>query len=102
MSRENMGSNLVFFLVGAAAGAAIALLYAPQDGETTRRMIGDKASDVKDKATEFGTNVASTARDKWSVASDKITNLVARGQDTANEKVDAMAGKAHAAINSVS
>ena len=51
MNRENVGSNLVFFLVGAAAGAAIALLYAPQDGESTRRLIGEKAGEYKGKAT---------------------------------------------------
>ena len=37
MSRDNLGSSLVFFMLGAATGAAIALLYAPQEGEATRR-----------------------------------------------------------------
>jgi gas vesicle protein len=82
MSKENLGSNLVFFLVGAAAGAAVALLYAPQDGESTRRMIGEKAGEVKGRATEFTSNVKTTAKEKLSVASDKIQNLVQRGQDT--------------------
>jgi gas vesicle protein len=101
MNRENMGSNLVFFLVGAAAGAAVALLYAPQDGESTRRLIGDKADEYKGKATEFTSNVASTAKDKWGVATDKIQNLVQRGQDSANSSIDSAAEKAHAGINSV-
>jgi gas vesicle protein len=101
MSRENLGSNLVFFLVGAAAGAAVALLYAPQDGESTRRIIGEKAGEYKGKATEFTSNVATTAKDKWGVATDKIQSLVQRGQDSANSSIDAVADKAHAGINSI-
>jgi gas vesicle protein len=101
MNRENLGSNLVFFLVGAAAGAAVALLYAPQDGESTRRMIGEKADEYKGKATEFTSNVTATAKDKWGAATDKIQNLVQRGQDSANASIDGMADKAHASINSM-
>ena len=102
MSRENLGSNLVFFLVGAAAGAAIALLYAPQDGETTRSMIGEKATAVKEKATDIAGTVTTTAREKWGTASEKIQGLVQRTQSSANDAVDVVADKAHAAINSVS
>ena len=40
MNKE-AGSNLVFFLLGAAVGAAVALLYAPQEGAETRRIITD-------------------------------------------------------------
>jgi len=101
MSRENVGSNLVFFLIGAAAGAAVALLYAPQDGESTRRIIGEKAGEYKGKATEFTTNVATTAKDKWGVATDKIQGLVQRGQNSANAGIDSAAEKAHAGINSI-
>lgn len=101
MDRENWGSNLVFFLVGAAAGAAIALLYAPQDGESTRRIIGEKAGEYKGKATDFTTNVASSAKDKWGAASEKIQGLVQRGQDAANSGIDNVADKAHAGVNSV-
>lgn len=101
MSRENMGSNLVFLLIGAAAGAAVALLYAPQDGESTRRMIGEKAGEYKGKATEFSSNVATTAKDKWGVASDKIQGLVQRGQNSANASIEAVAEKAHSGVNSI-
>ncbi len=101
MNRDNVGSNLVFFLIGAAAGAAVALLYAPQDGESTRRMIGDKAEEYKGKASEFTSNVTATAKDKWGAATDKIQNIVQRGQDSANATVDSAANKAHASINSM-
>jgi gas vesicle protein len=102
MNRENWGGNLVFFLVGAAAGAAIALLYAPQDGESTRRLLGDKANEYKDKASEVTSNVTQTAKDKWGRASDKIQDLVGRGQQAANNSIDAAAEKAHSGVNSIS
>jgi len=34
---------LLAFLVGAAAGAAVALLYAPAPGRETRERLGEKA-----------------------------------------------------------
>jgi gas vesicle protein len=44
------GSVLVAFALGAAVGAAIALLYAPASGEETRRKLADKARAGKEKA----------------------------------------------------
>ncbi|MGA2157623.1 MAG: YtxH domain-containing protein [Dehalococcoidia bacterium] len=39
-------------IVGAVVGAAIALLYAPQPGTETRRMVKEKALAVKEKAAK--------------------------------------------------
>ena len=102
MSRDNWGGNLVFFLLGAAAGTAIALLYAPQEGEATRRFLGDKANEYKDKASDMTSTVTQTAKDKWGKATDKIQDLVGRGQQAANNSIDSAAEKAHAGINSIS
>ena len=46
------GSNtvLVAFALGAVAGAAIALLYAPATGEETRRKLAEKAREGRDQA----------------------------------------------------
>jgi gas vesicle protein len=96
MMNKEAGSNLVFFLVGAAVGAAVALLYAPQEGAETRRLIGEKASDVKDKATEFG----HTAKEKLDMVSSKAQELLHRGQQTAQEAVDNVSENAHAAMES--
>jgi gas vesicle protein len=102
MNRDNWGSGLVFFLLGAATGAAVALLYAPQEGEATRRMIGDKANEVKDKASEVTSNVGQTVKDKYSTLTDKVQEYVGRGQQVAHDAIDNTADKAHAGVNSVS
>ena len=46
------GSVLLAFLVGAVAGAAVALLYAPATGRETREFLGEKAREGRDKASE--------------------------------------------------
>ena len=113
MSRDNLGSNLVCFLLGAAAGAAIALLYAPQEGEATRRLIGEKANEYKDKAVEVTSNVAhkaseitsnvtQTAKEKAGMLSDKAQELLHRGQKATHDGIDTAAEKAHDAASSLS
>ena len=44
------GTVLVSFLLGALAGAAVALLYAPATGEETRRKLGEKAREGRERA----------------------------------------------------
>src|SRR3954452_21657600 len=49
---EGAGSGiaLLAFLVGAMAGAAVALLYAPATGRETRELLGEKAREGREKA----------------------------------------------------
>jgi gas vesicle protein len=93
------GSNLVYFLLGAAAGAAIALLFAPVEGEKARKMIGDKAGDVKDKATDFTSSVAQSARDRYSEIANKAQEVLGRSQQTMNDTMDNMREVAADAAN---
>ena len=46
------GGVLVAFVLGAIAGAAVALLVAPATGEETRRKLSEKAREGRDKASE--------------------------------------------------
>jgi gas vesicle protein len=46
------GGVLVAFMLGAIAGAAVALLVAPASGEETRRKLGERAREGRDKAAE--------------------------------------------------
>ena len=46
----NGGANvLIAFLLGAAAGAAVALLYAPAAGADTRRALGERTREGREK-----------------------------------------------------
>jgi len=49
---SDFGNFLAGFIVGGLAGAAVALLLAPQSGEETRVAIRDKSIELKDRAVE--------------------------------------------------
>ena len=99
MSRDSnsAASNLVCFLLGAAVGAAVALLYAPQEGEATRRLLSEKAHDVRDKATE----VTHTVKEKLDVVADKAQGVLRRGQQAVVETADKVGDNANAAADAL-
>lgn len=49
---DSAGSVITAFVLGAVAGAAVALLVAPASGDQLRRTLGDKAREGADKAAE--------------------------------------------------
>jgi len=55
MSQDgHSGSVFLAFMIGAAAGAAVALLYAPMPGDETRRRIAEKAREGRERADDLG------------------------------------------------
>ena len=50
---SNVGGVLVAFMAGIVVGAGVALLYAPQSGKETRKMLAKKAGEFKDDAEEI-------------------------------------------------
>lgn len=46
------GAVLLAFVVGAVAGAAVALLFAPATGEETREFIGQRAREGREKVVD--------------------------------------------------
>jgi gas vesicle protein len=82
MARDN-GEGLVWFLVGAAVGASVALLYAPQTGDRTRRMIGRKLADGRDALSEQGSDLLDKSRElfeKGRKVADDAAELFERGR----------------------
>jgi gas vesicle protein len=71
------GSILMAFLLGAAAGAAVALLYAPQEGEKTRELLAAKAREGRQRASEL----AEKAGDVLAQGREQINNAIDRGRD---------------------
>lgn len=66
MSEEKSSSRSSFtiFAVGALVGAGIALLYAPQSGRETRKLLGKKAKQLKDKAQDTVENAQEFISDR--------------------------------------
>ncbi|MHB8085157.1 MAG: YtxH domain-containing protein [Dehalococcoidia bacterium] len=52
MNKDSSSGFFAGLIIGAIIGAAVGLLYAPQPGSETRRMVKEKASEVKGKAAE--------------------------------------------------
>ena len=77
--REDSGAGTIItaFVLGALTGAAVALLVAPQAGEETRRMLGDRAREGADRAAE----AARQGREMLNRQKENISSAVARGRE---------------------
>jgi len=71
------GSVLLAFLLGAISGAAVALLYAPQSGEETRRYLGDRAREGRARAAE----AAAKGRDMLNQGRETLSTAIERGRE---------------------
>jgi len=75
--------SLVWFLTGAALGAAVALLYAPQSGRDTRRYLGKKAKHGREVAGDVSRDALDKGRDlfeKGRKMADDAADLFERGR----------------------
>lgn len=75
------GTIVVTFVLGALAGAAIALLLAPASGEETRRILSDKAKEGRDKASD----AARQGREFINRQRENIATAIDRGRDAYNQ-----------------
>jgi gas vesicle protein len=57
MDRDTSSGFFSGLLIGAVLGAAVALLYAPQPGTETRRLVKEKALEVKEKAAKAASKI---------------------------------------------
>jgi len=71
------GSILLAFLVGAVAGAAVALLYAPVTGRETREFLGEKAREGRDRAAD----AAARGRDMLNQSRETLSTAIERGRE---------------------
>ncbi len=82
MARNN-GESLVWFLIGAAAGASVALLYAPQSGDRTRRLLGRKIAEGREALEDQGTDLLEKSRElfeKGRKVADDAAELFEKGR----------------------
>jgi gas vesicle protein len=80
MSRDEgagAGNILLAFLVGAVAGAAVALLYAPAAGRETREFLGERAREGRDRAAD----AAAKGREMLNQGRETLSTAIERGRE---------------------
>jgi gas vesicle protein len=82
------------FAIGVAAGAAVALLYAPQTGEKTRRQVRRTIED----ATDYVKDTADTLSERAGKAYKAGRGAVEDALDTAGNVYDAAAKRVQSIV----
>jgi gas vesicle protein len=94
---DSGGGFLSGFIIGLIAGSVVALLTAPQSGEKTRQMIGEKSVELREKAAESidevllqGERALASARETTEHTIERtkrqISQLEARGETMLEEQ----------------
>lgn len=81
MADCSVGTKISYFIAGLGIGTVVALLFAPQTGEKTRRQIADKAQDGKDFVTSKGREFRKQAEDIVDQGKDLVNKQKARLAD---------------------
>jgi len=82
MAQDNT-DRVLWFAAGAALGATIALLYAPQSGKDTRRRLRRQAERGRDALAEQGRTLADAGRELYEKGRDlaeEAAQMIERGR----------------------
>jgi len=85
VERGDAGAGIGPLLLGLALGAGVALLFAPQSGEETRRAVARRARRAQDAAQDFVEDVSGTVADKFNQVRTSVEDRI----DATFEAVDA-------------
>lgn len=75
------GTIMLAFIVGAVTGAAVALLMAPASGEETRRILGERAREGRERAEE----AARQGREFLNRQRETLNSAIERGREAYNQ-----------------
>jgi gas vesicle protein len=81
----NNGKIMAALLLGAAAGATLGVLFAPDKGSETRKKIADRASELGGTLNDSinkGKDVVNSLKDR---VSGKVEEVKEKAQQTAND-----------------
>ena len=79
-------SGFTWFLAGAVCGAVVALLYAPNSGKQTRKMIVKKTDETRDALADSGKEIVEKGKelfDKGRQIAEEAADLFERGRKLA-------------------
>ncbi len=96
-----MGSGKVLssVLAGAAAGAILGILFAPDKGTETRRKLSEKGADLADSVKGKVNEYSDAISEKYDTVKDKVSGLASEGRDMLNQAKGA-AGSMNADVRS--
>jgi gas vesicle protein len=81
MAHCSVATKVSYFLAGMGIGAAVALLFAPQSGEETRKQIAEKAQEGKDYVASKGREIRKQAEELVDQGKDLVSKQKARLAD---------------------
>jgi gas vesicle protein len=73
------------FLIGGLLGAGLALLFAPQSGERTRRDISKFAKRVKEDTMEIAEDSIESIEELMGKIGEKISNIASAGKELSED-----------------
>ncbi|MDW5287982.1 YtxH domain-containing protein [Formosa sp. PL04] len=94
---NNSGNTILGVIAGTALGAAMGILFAPDKGSKTRKMIAEEAETRKnklaDQASELADAVAKKVNVKKGTLEEQIESILADTSNKSQEVIDALEKK---------
>ena len=91
----NASKILLSFVAGAAVGAALGILFAPDKGTETRRKISEKSNDMADSLKDNFNDFVDGIKDRFASAKDEMEE----GAEKGISKLNKMKGDARSAMS---